>query len=44
MGAWHDGGLIGWGMRRRVGPRLDGFGMIGIRLQVHSTCRDEAGA
>ncbi len=23
---------------------LDGFGMIGIRLQVHSTCRDEAGA
>ncbi len=27
-----------------VGPRLDGFGMIGIRLQVHSTRRDEAGA
>ncbi len=37
---WHAGD----GGRRRVGPCLDGFGMIGIRLRVHSTCQDEAGA
>jgi hypothetical protein len=55
MGRWHGHGLhpaVFIGVRNSIsfatlsakGYRLDGFGMIGIRLQVHSACRDEAGA